>query len=228
RYYRHGVNKKAYYRPDDVYAYIPESSGCSQQIDCSNRVVNPEHNLQQDHLSLWYPRRGPICNQEEHQGTQLIQLVPGQGSSRNQRLVSQLDPMVQPVLLSTLEPDPTATWYPDLLKLTVQHPIILEASVIVLDPKSGKSPMTDNKRQTDQLKTKDLTAKTCWLIAICGLMRASDIHRIDDIRTIRKDNSVVFVILAPKEKRQGRPIERPCEIKSHTNLMFCPVHAYDV
>ncbi|OMJ23743.1 hypothetical protein AYI69_g4880 [Smittium culicis] len=82
--------------------------------------------------------------------------------------------------------------------------------------------------QTEKLKTKDLTAKTCWLISICGLMRASDIHRIDDIRTIRKDNSVVFFILAPKEKRQGRPIERPCEIKPHTNLIFCPVHAYDV
>ncbi|OMJ12173.1 hypothetical protein AYI69_g9523, partial [Smittium culicis] len=373
--------------PDDVCAYIPESSGCSQQIDCSNRVVNPEHDLQQDHLSLWYSRRGPICNQEEHQGTQLLQLVPGQGSSRNQRLVSQLDSMVQPVLLSTLEPDPTGITEGEegevninsnnpLLEISnlVPRPVEINSStadntrsicdcprpqkrkvshdrqqelvtramedqrssletegysehaIRLMEPnqraikrrtrnsaiqqgfldwletnkdrcnrdtislinylseiystkslkigtlkaykssivqwfKSAKINIDENKLysfinnieemsiksfvkgninitaslnyisslgQTDQLKTKDLTAKTCWLIAICGLMRASDIHRIDDIRTIRKDNSVVFVILAPKEKRQGRPIERPCEIKSHTNLMFCPVHAYDV
>ncbi|PVU89610.1 hypothetical protein BB561_005264 [Smittium simulii] len=81
---------------------------------------------------------------------------------------------------------------------------------------------------TNLLSLKDLTEKTCWLLAVCGFMRASDMHRIDDVRTTLSDTSVCFVIVAPKEKRQGRPIERPCEIKAHNNKLMCPVDAYRI
>ncbi|PVU97302.1 hypothetical protein BB561_000653 [Smittium simulii] len=81
---------------------------------------------------------------------------------------------------------------------------------------------------TNLLSLKDLTEKTCWLLAVCGFMRASDMHRIDDVRTTLSDTSVCFVIFAPKEKRQGRPIERPCKIKAHNNKLMCPVDAYRI
>ncbi|OMJ20059.1 hypothetical protein AYI70_g4345 [Smittium culicis] len=84
------------------------------------------------------------------------------------------------------------------------------------------------KRPTNLLSLKDLTEKTCWLLAVCVFMRASDMHRIDDVRTTLSDTSVCFVIVAPKEKRQGRPIERPCEIKAHNNKLMCPVDAYRI
>ncbi|OLY85524.1 hypothetical protein AYI68_g286 [Smittium mucronatum] len=63
---------------------------------------------------------------------------------------------------------------------------------------------------TKLLSLKDLTEKTFWLLATCVFMRASDMHRIYDVRTTLSDTYVCFVIVAPKEKRQGRPIERPC------------------
>ncbi|PVU92185.1 hypothetical protein BB561_003975 [Smittium simulii] len=39
---------------------------------------------------------------------------------------------------------------------------------------------------------------------------------------------LTFIIIAPKEKRQGRPIERMCEVKAHANSLLCPVQAYKI
>ncbi|OMJ25692.1 hypothetical protein AYI69_g4205 [Smittium culicis] len=78
-------------------------------------------------------------------------------------------------------------------------------------------------RPTHLLSLKDLTEKTCWLLAICGFMRASDMDGIDNVNTTLSDTSVCFLIVAPKEKRQGRPIERPCEIKAHQNKLIYPL-----
>ncbi|OMJ15426.1 hypothetical protein AYI70_g7275, partial [Smittium culicis] len=61
---------------------------------------------------------------------------------------------------------------------------------------------------SNELDIIDLTNKTLWLIAVCGFLRASDIHLIDDNRTIILENEVSFIIVGPKEKRKNRPIER--------------------
>ncbi|OMJ25058.1 hypothetical protein AYI70_g1161 [Smittium culicis] len=104
--------------PDDVCTYIPESRGCSQQIECSNRVVNPEHDLRQDHLSLW-----------------------------NQLLVSQLDPIVQPVLLSTLEPDPTGITEGEEREVNINsNNPLLEISNLVPRSVEINSSTADNTR----------------------------------------------------------------------------------
>ncbi|OMJ25103.1 hypothetical protein AYI70_g1131 [Smittium culicis] len=81
---------------------------------------------------------------------------------------------------------------------------------------------------SETLTIKDLTSKICWLLAVCGLLRASDIHRIDDIRTIVYDHELRFIIVAPKEKRGGRPIEKQCVVNAHNNKLLCPVYAYKI
>ncbi|OMJ21624.1 hypothetical protein AYI70_g3363 [Smittium culicis] len=81
---------------------------------------------------------------------------------------------------------------------------------------------------TEKLNISQLTSKTTWLLALCGFLRASDIHRIDDSRTSIINGTLRLVIIAPKEKRNGRPIERPCEIKSHSDPILCPVLSYKI
>ncbi|PVU92980.1 hypothetical protein BB561_003523 [Smittium simulii] len=81
---------------------------------------------------------------------------------------------------------------------------------------------------TNNLNTKELTAKTCWLIAVCGFLRASDIHRVDDERTEILSNSIKLIICAPKEKRKSSPIERLVEIKAHSDEILCPIIAYKI
>ncbi|PVU95345.1 hypothetical protein BB561_001890 [Smittium simulii] len=81
---------------------------------------------------------------------------------------------------------------------------------------------------TSGLDNQKLTTKCCWLLSLCGFLRASDIHRIDDARTIITENTLKLVIIAPKEKRKGQPIERLCEINRHPNHILCPVLAYTV
>ncbi|OMJ12306.1 hypothetical protein AYI69_g7777 [Smittium culicis] len=59
-------------------------------------------------------------------------------------------------------------------------------------------------------------------------MRASDIHRIDDAQTTTIEGTLKLVIVAPKEKRKGRPIIRPCEISCYSDKILCTVEAYRV
>ncbi|PVU88060.1 hypothetical protein BB561_006052 [Smittium simulii] len=81
---------------------------------------------------------------------------------------------------------------------------------------------------TNSLNTKELTAKTCWLIAVCGFLRASDIHQVDNERTEILNNSIKLIICAPKEKRKSSPIERLVEIKAHSDKILCPEIAYKI
>ncbi|PVU85722.1 hypothetical protein BB561_006908, partial [Smittium simulii] len=81
---------------------------------------------------------------------------------------------------------------------------------------------------TSGLDNQKLTTKCCWLLSLCGFLRASDIHRIDDARTIITEDTLKLVIIAPKEKQKGQSIERPCKINRHPNHILCPVLAYTV
>ncbi|PVU96747.1 hypothetical protein BB561_000985 [Smittium simulii] len=81
---------------------------------------------------------------------------------------------------------------------------------------------------TNNLNTKELTSKTCWLIAVCGFLGASDIHRVDDEKTEISNKSIKLIICAPKEKRNSSPIEILVEIKAHSNEILCPVIAYRI
>ncbi|OMJ11588.1 hypothetical protein AYI70_g9618 [Smittium culicis] len=78
---------------------------------------------------------------------------------------------------------------------------------------------------TIDLNFKQLTAKLCWLLAVKGFLRASDIHRIDDARIRIEKEELHLVIVAPKEKRGGQAVEKPCLIISHTDSILCPATA---
>ncbi|OMJ24541.1 hypothetical protein AYI69_g4595 [Smittium culicis] len=47
----------------------------------------------------------------------------------------------------------------------------------------------------------------------------------NDAQTTTIDGTLKLVIVAPKEKRKGRPIIRPCEISCHADKLLCPVEA---
>ncbi|OMJ14050.1 hypothetical protein AYI69_g8754 [Smittium culicis] len=57
--------------------------------------------------------------------------------------------------------------------------------------------------ENNKLDIMKLTTKCCWLLALCGFLRASDIHRIDDARSTMCNGTVNIVNIAPKEKRKG-------------------------
>ncbi|KAG2191001.1 hypothetical protein INT47_006018 [Mucor saturninus] len=71
-----------------------------------------------------------------------------------------------------------------------------------------------------------LTQKLCFLLGITGFLRPSDIERIDDSKTMVTTESLRSVILAPKEKRAGRPIEKVVVISNHSSPLLCPVATY--
>ncbi|KAI7895436.1 uncharacterized protein EV154DRAFT_457481 [Mucor mucedo] len=71
-----------------------------------------------------------------------------------------------------------------------------------------------------------ITQKLCFLLGITGFLRPSDIERIDDSKTLVVNDALRLVVLAPKEKRAGRPIEKVVNISAHSNIMLCLVTCY--
>ncbi|KAI8136898.1 hypothetical protein BJV82DRAFT_526214, partial [Fennellomyces sp. T-0311] len=71
-----------------------------------------------------------------------------------------------------------------------------------------------------------LTRKLAWLLGVCGFMRPSDIERIDlDQSSIptRDDDPLILLVVAPKERRQGKRITKPITIARHSDATICPV-----
>ncbi|PVZ99968.1 hypothetical protein BB558_003999, partial [Smittium angustum] len=78
----------------------------------------------------------------------------------------------------------------------------------------------------NKLSNKRLTRKFCWLFAVCGIMRISDIHRIEETITRLSLERLLFTVVAAKERRQGYAINKAIEISFHDNEIFCPIKAY--
>ncbi|OAD72267.1 hypothetical protein PHYBLDRAFT_146470 [Phycomyces blakesleeanus NRRL 1555(-)] len=72
-----------------------------------------------------------------------------------------------------------------------------------------------NLGPNDTINAIDLTLKLCWLLAI-----------FDDRRTSRDNGILRLVIVAPKEKRSGRRIERVVAIQPHEDPLLCPIATY--
>ncbi|KAI9495716.1 hypothetical protein BDB00DRAFT_897580 [Zychaea mexicana] len=72
----------------------------------------------------------------------------------------------------------------------------------------------------------DLTCKLCFLLAITGFLRPSDIERIDDGRTNVTDRHLRLVIARPKEKRYQQRIEKVIHIHRHETSLLCLVQTY--
>ncbi|PVZ96837.1 hypothetical protein BB558_007238, partial [Smittium angustum] len=49
-----------------------------------------------------------------------------------------------------------------------------------------------------------------------------------DLDNAKLTTKLCWLLSDPKKKRKGSPIEKPCEIKKHLDLVLCPVEAYKI
>ncbi|PVU90899.1 hypothetical protein BB561_004666 [Smittium simulii] len=77
------------------------------KTNSSNGMVSINRDIQKTEQDIWPIRRGSVCNKTEQEAVQILQLVPGQSISRNQRTESLLVAMEQPLLLSPVESNTT-------------------------------------------------------------------------------------------------------------------------
>jgi hypothetical protein len=73
---------------------------------------------------------------------------------------------------------------------------------------------------------KDLTAKTCFLLATCGLLRPDDLACTDASQCKIIRDEIELAVVFPKEHRGGQLIIKTVVIKSHPVELFCPVKAF--
>ncbi|KAG0287667.1 hypothetical protein BGZ97_007027 [Linnemannia gamsii] len=73
---------------------------------------------------------------------------------------------------------------------------------------------------------KDLTAKTCFLLSTCGLLRGDDLSCTDAAQCRIVDGTLELIVVFPKEKRGGERIIKSVMIKPHPVEALCPVKAY--
>ncbi|OMJ24542.1 hypothetical protein AYI69_g4596 [Smittium culicis] len=146
-----------------------EPSGCIEPNNCTDRVVNFEQDILSIEQEIREARRRTHRIRDQQEGTKILQLVPGPTICRPERVAIQLVELEEPVLQPILEPDFTcspegetrADYYysnytcmniSDLFSghatLSISQPQTLQATEVVPDPKSGKSPLTKNKDWT--------------------------------------------------------------------------------
>ncbi|PVU93738.1 hypothetical protein BB561_003071 [Smittium simulii] len=340
--------KNKYSTTSDLRTINTKSSKCSEQINCTNGIVNVGSNIHTVKQAVRRSRHRSICISKQHKITNVLQLVPRPQGSKTKCLSAQLEIVGKPILLPALEPDntsdqkgtsgknntnnynpvlqdcnmvpgPTGTVYPTATASTSNHSLGNYAvDFIVCNKRRIRRRIRYNSTQqrflewkrsknltdsisaaqivnylaeiyfTDKLKPstikayksailglvedtteitnqrifkeffktlnessirsfikpsinigpilitfsnwgpnseiaiKNLTSKLSWLLAVTGLLRSSNIHRIDDARTHITNGALHLVIIAPKEKRGGQPVERPCQIAEHSNPIMCP------
>ncbi|KAF9079230.1 hypothetical protein BGX23_004633, partial [Mortierella sp. AD031] len=87
---------------------------------------------------------------------------------------------------------------------------------------SGLQALGDNH----SMNIKDLTAKTCFLLATCGLLRPDDLACTDVPQCKINGDKLELAVVFPKEHRGGQMIIKTVVIKSHPVESLCPVKAY--
>jgi hypothetical protein len=80
----------------------------------------------------------------------------------------------------------------------------------------------------DMMPLAELTKKLCWLLGLCGLLRPSDIERVnlEESDWTSDEDSISLMIVCPKEKRLGQRIKKTVVIHSHSQVHLCPVAAF--
>ncbi|KAF9970873.1 hypothetical protein BGZ73_006272 [Actinomortierella ambigua] len=73
---------------------------------------------------------------------------------------------------------------------------------------------------------KDLTTKTCFLLATCGFLRPDDLACADAKRSKVERGELVLVVVFPKERRDHQMLIKPVIIKPHPVEAYCPVKAF--
>ncbi|KAJ2880732.1 hypothetical protein FB639_002770, partial [Coemansia asiatica] len=102
--------------------------------------------------------------------------------------------------------------------------IILERGPVDIKPVLDSFRAVPAENLTDML----LARRVCWLLGTLGLMRPADIQRIAADRIRFEEDHVFIPVVGPKERRAGRPIERPVYIARHEDTAICPVRALEV
>jgi len=87
---------------------------------------------------------------------------------------------------------------------------------------TGLQALGDNHN----MDIKNLTAKTCFLLATCGLLRPDDLACTDASQCKTIGDKLELVVVFPKERRGRQMIIKTIIIKSHPVEFFCPVKAY--
>ncbi|KAF9114270.1 hypothetical protein BGX30_006652 [Mortierella sp. GBA39] len=87
---------------------------------------------------------------------------------------------------------------------------------------TGLQALGDNHN----MDIKDLTAKTCFFLATCGLLRSDDLACTDASQCRVIGDKLELTVIFPKEHRGGQKIIKTVVIKSHPVEFYCPVKAY--
>lgn len=78
------------------------------------------------------------------------------------------------------------------------------------------------------LNRAQLTAKTCWLLAMAEFLRPFDLERVDlDTTTVSFDKVLSLSIVAPEEKSQGQCVTKVIMLHPHTNPLLYPVAVFE-
>ncbi|OMJ12602.1 hypothetical protein AYI69_g9352 [Smittium culicis] len=200
---------------------------------------------------------GVICTEAQENGRnigetgKILQQVPGQHSTWTECAGSRMVQIQQHVLFPSVESDfqvvQKARHYgPDgaiiFTSTTLPSNNCCSRSEKRKVAALGKQAMELDGLQ-DQLrflKTQDLGTYAIDFIVsnqrhvlhrssyMSGFLRSSDIHSIEDQRSCIDKGVLNLVIIAPKEKRGGHPIENPCQINPHPDIILCPVNSYVV
>ncbi|KAI8599011.1 hypothetical protein EDD21DRAFT_172069 [Dissophora ornata] len=73
---------------------------------------------------------------------------------------------------------------------------------------------------------KNLTIKTCFLLAVCGLLRPDELECTDAAQCKVTGDKLVLQVMFPKELRGGQMIIKPVVIQAHPVEALCPVKAF--
>ncbi|PVU93878.1 hypothetical protein BB561_002970 [Smittium simulii] len=210
----------------NVCTYIHQPGRCTEQLDCTNRMVLIEDNIQGTIETGWSTRRRSICDKPEHQDNQLLQLVSGPSCNRDQRPLSPMDPLDKSLLLSTLELDPTSTSEGETREdNTDAGNTLVEVCNVVSRPNSADDRATCDSTRVHNCprpqKRKVSAINKQELVSSCIENQRSSLKENDKVT----ESTVKFIIIVPKEKRQRRPTERMCKVKAHSNSLLYPVQA---
>ena len=75
----------------------------------------------------------------------------------------------------------------------------------------------------EDLSAQQINMKLCWLIGICGFMRADDVQCIDIAQSDLNPLLVRLAVVFPKELRGSQRIIKHITIKPHPDPALCPV-----
>ncbi|OMJ20010.1 hypothetical protein AYI70_g3847 [Smittium culicis] len=152
--------------PSNVRTFSIEPCRRTEQVNSTNGMVSVGPNIRHTELTIRSSRRGPIRFQIEQEAENLLQLVPRHQCYGSEFTGVQLEELEEPIcvtpwnfisqviqkvrrnkltitLITPLRK--YAIWFPDLVNPSISQPLLLQATVVVPEPKSGKSPLSENK-----------------------------------------------------------------------------------